>query len=246
MEHKDKIKNVKLRVAACAVAGALAISTTGCSEREMAEVEEYDVLEQTDDGVLELPQVLEVPGEDFKLVTEYTCDAATKRKWRVTADKFLYFKVNTQDLPDDVEVYIDNVHIDTSIKSKYAVMDGIKQDDMDDHVHTSQAIGYFISDEDSYYGTFAIEGCNKDFIEGTFYGHSGYSSGSVTEKRYTEQDYMDFGVYANKFQVIYDLLVRDATDKGFRNVSVSTDFLVPITDAEFDYSPSVKEKTKTK
>ena len=49
-------------------------------------------------------------------------------------DKFLnyidilYLKVYTKNLAEDYKVYIDNVHIDTSIKSRYAAVDSIKQD----------------------------------------------------------------------------------------------------------------------
>ena len=34
----------------------------------------------------------------------------------------------TKNLAEDYKVYIDNVHIDTSIKSRYSAVDGIKQD----------------------------------------------------------------------------------------------------------------------
>lgn len=34
----------------------------------------------------------------------------------------------TKNLTEDYKVYIDNVHIDTSIKLRYAAVDGIKQD----------------------------------------------------------------------------------------------------------------------
>lgn len=247
----NKVRNLKIRLAALVLAASSMFSLVGCESHEMAPEEEYDVVIQGDDDSLSkgLQQILEVPGEKFKLITEYTCDSTSKREWRITSDKFLYIRAYTQGLPEGVEVYIDNVHIDTSIKSKYASMDGILQDSMDDHVHSSQLIGFPISNTISYYGVNAIEGCNQDFIKGTFYGYNGYSSGEIEEKRYTEKDYLDLGVYANKVQIVYDLLIKGPNDKDFYNVSVPTDFIVPVTTTkdEIKYGNIIEEeKEKTK
>ena len=212
-------------------------STTlvGCVNKEEAIIEEYDVVEQDNEQNLNagLTQKLEVPGETFTLITKYSCDSSSQRAWRVTSDKFLYLNVYTEGLSDDTIVYIDNIHIDTCIKSKYAAFDGIQQDTMDDHVHSSQLIGFPIGNDMDYYGVFSIEGMNQTFIEGTMHGYQNYTSGSVTQQRYTEKDYVEeWKVYANKFQVVYDLLVKGPNDIDFRNVSVATEFIVPITSNE--------------
>lgn len=112
---------------------------------------------------------------------------------------------------------------------------------MDDRIHNAQMVGFPVGNDTYYYGVNAIEGCNNDFIQGTFYGYSGYSSGTITQKRYTEADYQTLGVYANKIQIVYDLLVKGSKDLEFRNISVSTDFIVPISDHEIEY-----EGTKSK
>jgi len=233
----NKVKNLKVRVAALVLAASSMFSLTACEGKEMAPEEEYDVVIQGDDSSFSkgLTQTLDVPGQSFKLVTEYNCDSASKREWRITSDKFLYYSVKTSGLLEGTEVYIDNVHIDTSVKSKYASVDGILQDSMDDHVHSSQLVGFPVSDTTLYYGVNAIEGCNQDFIKGTFYGYNGYSSGEIEEKRYTESDYIEMGVYANKIQIVYDLLVKGPNDKDFSNISVATDFIVPITESEIKY-----------
>jgi len=244
----NKVKNLKVRVAALVLAASSTFSLTGCIEREMAPQEEYDVVIQGDDDSFSkgLVQTLDVPGESFKLVTEYNCDSASKREWRITSDKFLYYSVKTSGLPEGTEVYIDNAHFDTSIKSKYASVDGILQDSMDDRVHSSQLIGFPVSDTTIYYGVNAIEGCNQDFINGTFYGYNGYSSGSIEEKRYTESDYIEMGVYANKVVIIYDLLIKGPNDKDFYNVSVATDFIVPITSTQNTIEKETEATEKTK
>lgn len=233
------ISKLKIRLAAIVLAAAGTFSLAGCKEQvELAPDEEYDIVDTSNDGQslsAGLKQVLEVPGQNFKLITEYSCDNDSKRQWRITSDKFLYLKVHTEGLSDDTIVYIDNVHIDTSIKSKYAVVDGIKQDSMDDHTQSSKLIGFPISDNTIYYGVNAIEGCNEDFIKGTFHGYNGYSNGTIEEKRYTESDYMDLGVYANKIVIVYDLLVKGPKDNDFINISVPTDFLVPVTETKIQY-----------
>lgn len=241
------MKNLKVRLAALTLLATQMVTLVGCSSYELAPQEEYDIVQtQDDENFIGLTQIIDVPGRDFKLVTEYSCDDVSKRAWRVTSDKFLYFNVCTEGLSSDTIVYIDNVHIDTSIKSKYAAMDGILQDSMDDRVHNSQLIGFPISDTTKYYGVNAIEGSNQTFIEGTFYGYKGYQSGEIEQKRFTESDYRDMGVYANKILIVYDLLVKGPNDIDFTNVSVCTDFLVPITTSEIAYETEEVETSKQK
>lgn len=228
-----KIKNLKVRATALSLLTAGSLFTLSGCNRELAPAEEYDSLVESydEEGTLfmGLPQLLDVPGEDFKLVTEYTCDSESSRAWRITSDKFLYLKVYTKGLPEGYQVYIDNIHIDTSVKSKYAAVDGILQDSMDDHIHNSLLIGFYISDDDCYYGVNAIEGANQDFINVSTYAFNNVKSVALDHcYRFVESEYIDLGVYANKISIVYDLLVRESEEEEFRNISVKTDFLVPI------------------
>lgn len=217
------------------LATLLVLSTlfTGCGSSEKTPMEDYDIIEQdtkNGEGFNELTQVMDVDGESFKLVAVYSCDDNSKRTWRITSDKFLYLNVYTTGLPNDTSVWIDNVHIDTSIKSQYAVMDGIMQDSMDDHVHNSQMLGFPVGNDTHYYGVNLIEGANETFISGFMHGVNGYSRGEVDSKRYTESDLVnDYGVWGNKISVVYDLLVQGPNDKTPRNISVSKDFVVKVT-----------------
>ena len=238
----DRRKFLKLTGYSLGTAALFMLS--GC-EKELAPIEDYDVVNTDSNSDLSggLTQVLDIPGEEFKLVTEYSCDSTSKRSWRVTSDKFLYFNVRTEGLPADTKVYIDNVHIDTTVKSKYAVVDGILQDTMDDRIHNSQMLGFPIGDDIYYYGVDAIEGSNDTFVQSTTYAWTSYYSSSEYKlKRYTESDYLELGVYANKFQVVYDLLIQGPNDETPRCVSVNTDFIVNITSSLEDE----KEKQKTK
>ncbi len=238
----------KIRATAFSLASIAALSLVGCDEKTPSE--DYDVISQnTNDGTFNtLTQELEVPNNNFKLITEYSVNDAAKRQWRITSDKTLYIKAYTKGLDKNTQVYIDNIHIDTSIKSEYAIMDGIKQDSMDDHVHSSQLIGFSISDSQYYYGTDTIEGYNQEFIQGSIYAYNGYATGSTENKRFTEEDYIDKGVYGNKFSIVYDLLIKKENEKDFSNVSVYTDFIVKIknTKSEEDKINEAKNRDKGK
>lgn len=238
-------RRIFLKLTSCGLGATALFFLNSCFEKELAPVEDYDVVDtdSNSDFSSGLTQVLDVPGEDFKLVTEYSCDSTSKRAWRVTSDKFLYFNVRTEGLPDDTKVYIDNVHVDTTVKSEYAVVDGILQDTMDDRIHNAQMLGFPIGNDTYYYGVDAIEGSNDTFVQSTTYAYTGYYSRTESViKRYTESDYLDLGVYANKFQFVYDLLIQGPNDETPRCVSVNTDFIVNITSALEDE----KEKQKTK
>lgn len=241
MKLKLKRANAKAIMALFLGGASISLITTGCFEQEIVPEEEYDVIDNESYGFESLTKEIVVPGEDFKLEMIFQSDPNSKRSWRITSDKFLYIEAKTIGLPSSTEVYIDNIHIDTSVKSKYAVVDGIMQDTMDDHVHSSQMIGFKISDNEKYYGVDTIEGANNEFIQGTFYGYNGYSSGEIEQKRYTEQDYRDLGVYANKITVVVDLLIKNSNDTDYRNVSVNTDFLVKVSTDEIKYDTEEKE-----
>lgn len=243
-ENLEKLKKKgKYVLVAAAVVGT--ISLTGCSATELSTNNNvsYDTIDTTDTEALEegITQVLDVPGEDFKLVVQYKCELQEDERWTVTSDKQLNMEVRTDSLPSDTKVYIDNIHTDTTICSYYPQIDGITQDTMDDRIHNSQMLGFPIGNDTYYYGVDAIEGSNDSFVQSTTYAYTSYYGKSEYKlKRYTESDYLELGVYANKFQFVYDLLIQGPNDETPRCVSVNTDFIVNITSTLEDE----KEKTK--
>ena len=78
---------------------------------------------------------------------------------------------------------------------------------MDDRIHNAQMLGFPISDSNAYVGINQIEGQNETFISGFVHGYNGYSSGSISEKRFLESDYLEKAVYANKITSIIDLII---------------------------------------
>lgn len=225
---KIKIKNAE-KLTALLLSGTIALSTlAGCGKTYVVvpdATEKYDTIDGSNVAEAFKPQVLDVPGENFKLVIEYSLDEKTAAEWRITSDKKIYTKVYTQGLTEDTKVYIDNVHTDTTIVSSYASMNGITQDTMDNRIHNSLMLGFPISNTTPFYAVNSIEGQNDTFISGTTLGINGYTSGTVIEKRYTEDVYLKYGVYGNKIASVYGLLIQKGDEEPY-GVDVSSDVVV--------------------
>lgn len=196
-----------------ALSAVLAASSNSCStETELATQSVVDTIDSnSEEDILNgFTKELKVPGENFKLRVKYDCvELGDNKKWTITSDKKIMLTINTVGLPKDTKVWIDNIHIDTSIVGTQKKMDGIKQDEMDDRTHNSKMMGFPISNEIKLYSVNNIEGQNEDFVHGTFLGLSGYGSeGDIEQERYEESDYLEKGVYANKITSIFGLLVQ--------------------------------------
>lgn len=226
MLNNDKRK----KLIAMLLAGSVSLISSGCeiSEELGADTSSYDILENNtnsntdnlNDGV---EQILDVKNNDFKLVLNFIYNNPS---WRITENKTIYMSAKTMGLPNNLEVYIDNIHADTSVISSKAMLDGILQDSMDDRIHNSLMMGFPISDTNEYYGCNSIEGMNQTFIQGFMYGCNGYSSGSVSERRFTEEDFLKRGVWANRIDTVIDLIIRDKNTNEISTVSVNSVLLV--------------------
>lgn len=209
--NNERTKGALKKVGAVLVVGAMVFTLTGCMEREVSTNANtsYDVIDTTSNEALEkgITQIIDVPGESFKLVVNYQCELQEDERWTVTSDKQINTEIRTDGLPAGTQVYIDNVHTDTTICSYYPQVDGVTQDTMDDRIHNAQMLGFPISDSNAYVGINQIEGQNETFISGFVHGYNGYSSGSVSEKRFLESDYLEKAVYANKITSIIDLII---------------------------------------
>ncbi len=232
------IKNkVERRIYLLALSAMLAASSAGCDYQNYelsADTSNIDLLQTNEDGenaeTLKkgVTQVKKVPGEQFNLVINYK---SGEDKWQINANKKLYVEIKTENLPDNLEVYIDNIHMDTSIVSTKAGFDGIMQDTMDDRIHNSLMYGFPIDNNHSYFGVNEIEGQNETFISGYYYGNMYYSYGEVEQKRYLESDYLKNGVWANKIDTVIDIIIVDKNNNNvLRTVSVDSSLLVAVND----------------
>lgn len=228
----EKIKKIVAVGSIVLITGSL---FAGCSETAIVDDVEgvYDILDSTQTNSIE-PQILDVPGEDFKLVVEYSLDPESAKNWTITGDKSLFTKVYTQGLPEGTKVYIDNVHTDTCLVAMYPTMNGIIQDSMDDRIHNSLMYGFPIADDTNFFAVNKIEGQNETFIKSStrgFIGASGYGSSVTTSesKRYLEEDYLAKGVYGSKIVSAYGLLIQKGDEEPY-GVDVSSELVVYCSD----------------
>lgn len=214
IKKTKKFKAVKKGIAISLTSTLILTGLTGC-ETEMSNslTSNYSKIDSNSDDLLKgITKELEIPGQKFKLVVEYKCVLEEGEEWTITSDKNLFMRICTKGLPKGEHVWIDNIHIDTSIMAAKKEFDGIVQDSMDDRIHNSLMLGFPISDEDSYYGICAIDGQNDTFIQGTIYGYQSVH-GDIEEKRFLESDYLKEAVYANKINSVFDLLIQDSDQK---------------------------------
>ena len=176
-----------------------------------------------------MTQELEIEGEQFLLLCEYSTGDYDLRNWKVTDSKAVTMKVKTKNLPEGYEVFIDHVHADISLKSEDNMINGIIQDTMDDTYHGNSQNGFYINDNDEYYSIFAIEGYNETFYNSWdyVYGMNGNSSGLFL-KRLTEDNIRSAKTYAEKMSIVYDISIKTPWNDKYYTKSVSNEFLIPL------------------
>lgn len=238
MEKVIQIKNFKLgSIKKLCMVGTsfslLATTLTGCGETELAtnrvnsdSIVHFNQLENFFTGGIQ--EIVQVPGEDWSLVIEYSGQLEDSEYWTITDNKELHMKIYTQGFPEGYKVYINDIHSDTSIVARQKQMDGITQDTMDDGIHGTDLLGYPISDMTCCYITNAIEGQNDDFISGSVIGFQSYTSGTVQQQRFLESDYLEKGVIANQVSSIFGLLVKGPNDKDFRGIDVDDEINISV------------------
>lgn len=206
----------------------LAFSLTGCMEEyeeTVPEEKNLEVLKTRKGSTLE--KTHEIDG--LKFITTYNTGNYDLSRWRITDSKVINMTAKVTNVPKGATVLIEHVHIDMSLKSTNPQLDGLSQDYMDDSYHGTSQDGFFISDKYQYQNKFAVEGFSKDLIDGWTFVCGSYGEGSITKKRLTEQNLVQDGnVYANKMQVVYDILVKYADEDFYHVVSVLDEFLIPV------------------
>lgn len=116
-----------------------------------------------------------------------------------------------------------------SLKSTNPQLDGLSQDYMDDSYHGTSQDGFFISEKYPYQNKFAVEGFSKDLISGWTFVCGSYGAGNIRQERLTEENLVKYGeVYANKMQVVYDILIKYENEDFYHVVSILDEFLIPV------------------
>ena len=204
----------------------LAFSLTGCLEVEtVPEENNLEVLNPLNGSTLE--KTHEIEGIEF--ITTYNTGDYDFSRWRITDSKEINMTAKVTNVPEGATVLIEHVHIDMSLKSTDPQLDGLSQDSMDDSYHGTSQDGFFISDKYQYQNIFSVEGFSKDLIDGWMAVCGPYGSGSITQKRLTEKNLVQYGnVYANKMQVVYDVLVKYENEEFYHVASILDKFLIPV------------------
>ncbi len=203
-----------------------AFSLTGCVDVETVPKEKnLEVLNTLKGSTLE--KTHEIEGIEF--ITTYNTGDYDLSRWRITDSKVINMTAKVKNVPKGATVLIEHVHIDMSLKSTNPQLDGLSQDYMDDSYHGTSQDGFFISNKYQYQNKFAVEGFSKDLIDGWMFVCGAYGSGSINQERLTEKNLVQDGnVYANKMQVVYDVLVKYANEDFYHVVSVLDEFLIPV------------------
>lgn len=208
------------------IAVVLLLFLTGCMDFETVPKEDnLQVLAPLNGNILQKNH--EIEGIEF--ITTYDTGDYDLSRWRITDSKVINMTAQVANVPEGATVLIEHVHIDMSLKSTNPQLDGLSQDSMDDSFHGTSQDGFFVSNNYQYQNKFAIEGFSKDLIDGWMFICGSYGSASISQERLTEKNLVLYGnVYANKMQVVYDVLIKYAGEDFYHVVSVLDEFLIPV------------------
>lgn len=203
----------------------LVFGLVGCHTETVPEEKNLEVLNTLDGSTLEKTHEI----EDLKFITTYDTGDYDLSRWRITDSKTINMTAKVTNVPEGTTILIEHVHIDMSLKSTNPQLDGLSQDSMDDSYHGTSQDGFWINEKYPYQNKFAIEGFSKDLIDGWTFVCGSYGSGSISQERLTEKNLTTYGkVYANKMQVVYDILIKYPKEDFYHVVSVLDEFLIPI------------------
>lgn len=203
----------------------LAFSLVGCHTETVPKEKNLEVLNTLDGSTLEKTHEI----EDLKFITTYDTGDYDLSRWRITDSKTINMTAKVTNVPEGATILIEHVHIDMSLKSTNPQLDGLSQDSMDDSYHGTSQDGFWINEKYPYQNKFAIEGFSKDLIDGWTFVCGSYGYGSISQERLTEKNLTTYGkVYANKMQVVYDILIKYPKEDFYHVVSVLDEFLIPI------------------
>ncbi len=203
----------------------LVFGLVGCHTETVPEEKNLEVLNTLDGSTLEKAHEI----EDLKFITTYDTGDYDLSRWRITDSKTINMTAKVTNVPEGATILIEHVHIDMSLKSTNPQLDGLSQDSMDDSYHGTSQDGFWINEKYPYQNKFAIEGFSKDLIDGWTFVCGSYGYGSISQERLTEKNLTTYGkVYANKMQVVYDILIKYPKEDFYHVVSVLDEFLIPI------------------
>lgn len=180
-------------------------------------------------GKLSFPHVMD--NGRVALASQFSTSYDTA-KWRVTDSKTINLQLTASQIPAGATVLVEHVHIDVSLKSTLAMLDGWKQDTADFKLSTGADPGVQVSPLYPYVNVMAIEGFSQTLIDSWSYYTDSYSITDDEQKRLTEDNLVkEGGVYANEIQVVWFLLIKYADEKYYHAGVATDEFVIPVANA---------------
>lgn len=167
-------------------------------------------------------------GEDVKITTGYKSSYGPS-EWTVTDNKDLEIELTLEATkPIIFTAFVEHLHVDISLTSQWAYMDGFKTDTFDDSVHGGDQPGFYVG-EYPYRTTMAIEGYSKTLLDGWGYFVSNYGTWSAEEKKLTEKNLRtQGGVDGQKVHAVFDVMIKYEGEDFFHVFSVTDDFAIKL------------------
>jgi hypothetical protein len=170
-------------------------------------------------------------GNRFAVTSRFSTTYNTSQ-WRVTDSKTIDLQL-TESSSVPVTVLVEHVHIDISLKSTLALFDGWSQDSADFKLSTGSEPGVLVSSQYPYENVMAVEGFSQTMMSAWTYYTDSYAVTDVEQKRLTEDNLVrEGGVYANKIQIIWFLLVQYPDESHYHAEVMTDEFVIPVANAQ--------------
>jgi hypothetical protein len=166
-----------------------------------------------------------VEGAELK-TRYYLSDDYNFKQWKITDNKAINIEIIANQLNDEQEILIDQLHADVSIKSVSPQFNGTLKDSIDASYNGTTQDGYLIDTKNKYHNIFAIEGFSEKFISGYVNYLNGYGSGRISESYMTEQGLICKGTYGEHISVVFNLLIKNKGDNKYHSVSIKDDLQI--------------------
>lgn len=132
----------------------------------------------------EVPHDIKFGDKTVSLKAIYGIEAKRLNNWVFTTSSTVHLGLKAVDVPENVEVMVNNVYSEVAIISKKAYKNGIRQDSLNQSYSQVGSGGMSIDPMNDFTLPFQVEGINQN--ETSFWVINGY--GSTSTDRLTESD----------------------------------------------------------
>lgn len=138
---------------------------------------------------------VEFNGQTFEIETTYAIEKEFVDNWLYTIPNQIDLQVKTNNLPENLEVVVNNVYSDITLSSKKARFNGLRQDSLNINYSSLNNDGFSINNTNPYILPFQVEGVNQ--TETFVRMFSGYANTTYSYLDEEEVRYYSDGVLLN-------------------------------------------------